>query len=64
MGLEKPVELVAGGESQQAAQGVLSQMPALVFLQPESFQGAARKIAACSAELAGEIIGNFNGSDS
>jgi hypothetical protein len=59
MGLEKPVELVPRTKPEHAAQFVPGEMAALVFLKSKRLQRPPRQVAAGSAQLASEVIGNF-----
>src|SRR5262245_17877285 len=59
--LEKPVQLVPGSKAQQPPQFRLGNVTASVFLQRQSFQGAARQVATCPAEAAGQLVGYLKG---
>ena len=61
MSFEEPVEPVARSEAEEPSQFRFRDVAALVFLQCQRFESAARQVATRGLEPGGDIIGNVNG---
>ena len=59
--LQEPIQLMARCETEKTAQPTLSQAAALIFFQTKCLQCPARQVPACGAQLADDIVGDFNG---
>jgi hypothetical protein len=60
VGLEEPVELIAGGEAEEAAKFEVCDVAVPVFVEGQRFECATRNISE-AGHSAGDVVGGVNG---